>query len=282
MKNLKVSIIVPVKNEEANLPRLVKSANEQTYKNLEVIVVDTGSTDQTVKIAKSLGVKIFEYGAERSAGRNYGAEKATGKYLLFLDADMQLSKKVIQDCVDTALKTGLKVLTIPEVTVGTGFFTKIRKFERQMYLGDPRFEVARFFDAKVFKEFGGYDLNLTGPEDYDLPYRISKKYKIGRTGDFIYHHEANVSLWRLLKKKYYYANRGAVYAKKHPELVKIQGNLLFRKAYLTHWKNFVKQPLIGISFLIVRFLETSAAVFGYTKAVGISGFLKTFLNMFIS
>lgn len=272
---------MPVKNEAHNLPRLIRSAKKQTYSNLETVVVDTGSTDQTVKLAKSLGVKVFEYGAERSAGRNYGALKANGKYLLFLDADMQLSKDVVQECVDTASKSGLKVLTVPEVTVGDGFFTKIRRFERQMYLGDPMFEVARFFDANVFKEFGGYDLNLTGPEDYDLPYRISKKYEIGRTKSFIYHHEANVSLWRLLKKKYYYANRGAIYAKKHPELVKVQGNLLFRKVYLTHWRNFIKQPLIGLSFLGVRLLESCAAVLGYTKAVGILGFLKTFIRMFI-
>ena len=131
----------------------------------------------------------------------------------------------------------------------------------------------------MFKEFKGYDVNLTGAEDYDLPHRISKKYSIGRADEWLLHHEAQLTLPKQLKKKYYYASKSALYASKHPELVATQGNMLFRKAYARHWMKFVKHPLLGISFLFVRVLEAIAAVAGYISAAGFSGFVKTFVNM---
>ncbi len=267
MRNLLISIIIPARNEERNISRLIESINNQTYKNIETIVVDDGSTDKTVSIAKKMKAKVFSRGhLERSAQRNYGAEKSRGKYLVFLDADMELEKNVIKDTLKTALEKKYKLLIIPERTVGDNFVAKVRNFEREMYMGDFSIEVARFFQRDIFFEFGGYDLKLTGPEDYDLPYRISKKYKIGRSKEYILHHEEEATLSRLLKRKFYYAKKGATYAKKHPELILTQGNLLFRKAYLKNWKKFLKQPLLGISFIFVRTLEATWAVAGYISS----------------
>jgi glycosyltransferase involved in cell wall biosynthesis len=276
-----VTVVIPAKNEEKNIERLLQSVVNQTYKKLEVIVVDDGSSDNTAKIAKGFTPRVFSRKSEeRSSQRNFGAKKARGEYVLFLDADMELESDVIAECVELANSKGFHGVTIPERTVGDSFFARIRNFERKMYMGDTSIEVPRFFVKKTFDEFGGYDPALTGPEDYDLPYRIGKKYKIGRTKKaYILHHEENVSLSRLLKKKYYYANKGALYATKHPELIRTQGNLLFRKAYITHWRNFVRQPALGISFIIVRILETIAAVLGYVKAIGIVGFIKSFINL---
>ena len=59
MNGKRVSIVIPAFNEEQNIARIITSISKQTYKNFEVIVVDDGSTDSTVKIAKSLGVKVF-------------------------------------------------------------------------------------------------------------------------------------------------------------------------------------------------------------------------------
>lgn len=279
MNNPLVSIVVPTKNEEKNIGRLLGSIKAQSYQKVEMIVVDAGSTDQTKEIARRFTRKVYNHGPERSAQRNYGGEKARGTYIVFLDADMELTKGVIEDCVKTAEVSHCEALIIPEVTVGNGIIPKVRRFEREMYMEDPTIEIARFFDKKVFFEFGGYDLNLTGPEDYDLPYRISKKYKIGRTKEYVLHHEENLTLPKLLKKKYYYANRGHLYASKHPELIFIQGTIIFRKAYLKHWRKFLRHPIMGITFIFVRILETTWAVTGYVNAVGPVNFLKTFLKM---
>ncbi len=256
----------------------MESVKSQTYKNWEIIVVDNNSTDGTKAVAKKYTDKVFNKGPERSAQRNFGVKKAKGKYVMILDSDMVLGNDVAYDCVQTMKSSSFKALVIPEKTVEDSFISKVRRFEREMYEGDATIEVARFFERKVFLEFGGYDTKLTGPEDYDLPYRISKKYKIGRSKEYLYHDESGLTLKRLLQKKYYYARQGASYAAKHPELVKTQGNLLFRKAYIRNWKKFVRSPLLGLSFIFVRILETIVATAGFISAVGIGGFIKTILR----
>ena len=275
MSDSLVSIIVPTFNEEKNIERLLISIKNQNFKNIETLVVDDGSSDKTVDIAKRYSSDVYERThAERSVQRNFGASKAHGDYLLFLDADMELSPEVIKDCVETIINLKVKVLTIPERTVGGGFLPGVRRFEREMYMEEPDYEVPRFFERRLFFEYGGYDKRITGPEDYDLPYRIGKKNKIGRISEYIFHHEEGLTLKKQLSKKYYYAKSGAFYASKHPRLVWVQGTILFRRVYLKHWRKFLQHPVLGISFIVVRFLETIWAIIGFISAVGIFTFLK--------
>ncbi len=275
-----ISIIITTKNESKHLPVLLESIKGQNYKNYEVIVVDNDSTDNTKDIAKRFRAKIFNKGPERSAQRNFGAKKSSGNLLVFLDADMELLPNVISDCVKS-MRHNYAALIIPEKTVGAGMIPRIRKFEREMYMNDPSVEVARVFKKDVFNEFGGYDNRLTGPEDFDLPYRVGKKYKIGRGKVYLLHHEEGLTLLKLLKKKYYYGKHGAFYATKHPELLRTQGNIIFRKAYFKNWRKFLQRPIDGAVFIFVRFLETLSAVSGYISAVGFREFLNSFLKMYL-
>lgn len=273
-----ISIIVPTFNEEKNIGRLLKSIEGQSNSGVEVIVVDDGSKDTTVEIARKFTKKVFpRQHAERSAQRNFGATKAEGKYLLFLDADMELTTGVIKSCMENI--NGHGALIIPERTVGKGFVAEVRKFERKMYMGDSLVEVARFFPKNVFWDFGGYDLNLTGTEDYDLPKRISSRYSIGWAKKYILHHETGLTFGKQLRKKFYYAQKSASYVDKHPDLISRQGILLFRRAYLVHWREFFKHPILGASLIFMRSSETIAALFGFIAAVGPIGFLKAFAKM---
>ena len=95
-----LSIIIPTKNEEEYLPKLFESIKKQTFKDYEIIVADNKSTDRTRKIAKKYKCKIVKGGLPSKA-RNEGAKSATGKVLLFLDADTELKNK---DFLDRAVK----------------------------------------------------------------------------------------------------------------------------------------------------------------------------------
>lgn len=277
-KNPLVSVILTTRNEGKNVARFLKSVERQTYHNIEIIVVDNCSGDETKSLARQYTQKVYNFGPERSSQRNFGAKKSNGDYLVFLDADMELGSGVIKDCLDQIKSSKARVLTIPEKTVGQSFIAKIRNFEREMYMGEFSFEVPRFFEKKAFLEFRGYDPKLTGPEDYDLPYRLSKKYKIVRSSEYIFHHEEKLSLKKLLQKKYYYAKNGAFYATKHPRMVWVQGTILFRKIYIKNWKKFIQNPVIGISFIFTRSLETLFAIAGFISAVGVSGLVKTLVR----
>ena len=96
----KVSIVIPMYNVENQIENTLSSVINQTYKNIEVIIVDDGSTDNSVNICKSIDddrIKIFtKINGGASSARNYGIEKATGDYLTFLDSDDQYKPKYIE------------------------------------------------------------------------------------------------------------------------------------------------------------------------------------------
>ena len=85
---IKISVIIPVFNGEKYIAQCIENVLYQTYKNLEIIVVNDGSTDKTREIAEQFSVKIInQENKGPSATRNAGINCATGDYIHFLDAD---------------------------------------------------------------------------------------------------------------------------------------------------------------------------------------------------
>ncbi len=105
-----VSIIVPVYNVEHYLQRCMKSLLEQTYSNLEIILVDDGSTDGSPKLCDKYEkcdarVKVIhKENAGLGMARNTGLENASGKFLFFIDSDDYISLNTVEVCVASALK----------------------------------------------------------------------------------------------------------------------------------------------------------------------------------
>lgn len=269
-------MIITTKNEESVICDLLESAKKQTFKNWEIILVDNNSTDKTCQIARRYTKKVYTKGPERSAQRNYGVEKATGEYVIILDADQQLDIETLQECVDEFRKEpSFGALIIPERSFGQGFWTQFKVFEREFYVGEKDIEAARVFKKDIFEKFGGYDLSITGPEDWDLPLRMRKAgVKIGRTRSFILHNEKTFNPWRSAKKKFYYASRASAYLKRHPEKVMSQGNLLFRSVFIRKWKKLLAHPYLSLGMIFVRLLETSGAVFGFVYGLAKNSFAK--------
>src|SRR4051794_9623251 len=94
-----VSVVVPTRDAASSLGPCLESIQRQTAAPTELIVVDGGSTDDTVRIAESCGATVVKMGPNRSAQRNRGGEIARGEFLLFIDADMVLSSHVIEECI---------------------------------------------------------------------------------------------------------------------------------------------------------------------------------------
>lgn len=109
---MKLSIVVPVYNVETTIERAVQSLFENKYKNIEVLLIDDGSTDNSGVICKGLSKKsdkIYCYHKENgglSSARNFGLKKATGNLIAFLDSD----DYYLPGCIDKVMKDFQKMI----------------------------------------------------------------------------------------------------------------------------------------------------------------------------
>src|SRR3989344_5838995 len=103
-----ISIVIPVYNGEAFIEETLRSVLKQTYRNLEVIVVDDGSKDRTALIVKKVVAEdsrvryLYKENQGQSAARNHGLGEAKGEYVSFLDADNLLLHHACETFVKTA------------------------------------------------------------------------------------------------------------------------------------------------------------------------------------
>ncbi|MCH4896296.1 glycosyltransferase family 2 protein [Marinilabiliaceae bacterium JC040] len=107
IKNL-ISVIIPVYNSAKTIRETLNSVIKQTYDNIEVIIIDDCSTDETVKIILDFAkidtrINLFslDYNSGAAVARNYGINKAKGQYLAFIDSDDLWLKDKLQKQIDT-------------------------------------------------------------------------------------------------------------------------------------------------------------------------------------
>lgn len=268
--NKKVSVIIPTKNSASTLRDCLVSVLNQEYKNVEIIVVDNYSSDRTPEIAKKYSDLFFQKGPERSWQRNYASEKATGKYILVIDSDMVLSNNVISECVaEMSKSTKYNSIVIPEESFGEGFWSQCKKLERSFYIGVGYMEAARFFRLADFRAAGGYNVEMVSGEDWDLSQRIAKKGKITRVNSLIYHNEGKITLYKTIKKKYYYAKKFQKYAteNKGEKSLNNQINVFNRyKLFFIHPIKLFKNPFVGVGMLFMKTCEFMFGSAGYLVA----------------
>mgnify|MGYP001567469693 CR=1 FL=1 len=269
IKNFLVSIVIPTYNNQDIIERLLISIKNQSCPNIETIVVDDGSKDLTADISRKYTSKVFvRKHSERSVQRNFGASKSKGTFLLFLDSDMELTKRVVADCV-RKMKNSKNIggIVIPEKSVAINYWEKVKAFERSFYneKGDDSTDAARFFRREAFEKVGSYDETITGPEDWDLPESIKKHgYEIVRIKSKILHHERILNLPPLIKKKYYYALKSHVYLKKQNISAFSPKTIYFlRPVFYKNWRKFLSNPLLSIGMFIMLTLELFGGGLGF-------------------
>jgi glycosyltransferase involved in cell wall biosynthesis len=260
-----VSIVIPTYNSEKTLAKCLESIKNQNYKNIEIIVVDKNSRDKTVEIAKSYDVKVFVIKAkERCQQVNFGAKKATGKYLYEVGSDFILEPNVIEEAVKKCEKEGYDAIVVHNTSDPTiSFWSKVRKLERDCYKDDELNVAARFFRKDVFEAVGGFNESLVAAEDYDLHNRLLEKgFKIGRIQVQEIHIGEPKSLWEIAKKHYYYGKTIGEFIKKNPRKG-IKQLSPIRPAFIKHWKEFAKHPILTLGFIVYQIVRYFSAGLGF-------------------
>ncbi len=184
--NCKVSVIIPAKNEEEMIGDCLSALRNIDFPPdaYEIILVDNGSEDTTVDIAKSHGSKVFSLpGVTISALRNYGAAKATGEILAFIDADEVVARDWLKNALsafdDPKIACVGSTPGIPDgaTWVEKAWYMQIEtRASRAMrsWLASMNMIVRE----NIFKEMGGFNERLLTCEDVDFGYRLSERYKI--------------------------------------------------------------------------------------------------------
>ena len=263
MTTPRLSVVIPTRNEAANIAACVRAFGEGIASGaIEVIVVDNGSTDETVALATACGASVCSCGPERCAQRNFGWRRARGPWVLILDADMILPAETLAEIMTRISSADSTVAAwwIPEVRQGAGFRVKVRNFERSFYDGTC-IDALRLFRRDILERTGGYDESIPpGGEDWELDIRVlDLGVRCAVLGRPLIHNERQLTLRRMLEKKAYYSAGMSVYRKKwagHPS-VKRQFSPLYRFVGVFvergKWRKVVRHPILFGCVMFERF-----------------------------
>lgn len=174
------SIVITTFNEEKNIAPCLDSILNQTRKPDEIILVDDGSCDKTIKIASMYPIKIIKIKhQERSMARNIGWKKAQGEIIIFAEADSVFSPNWIQEIIKTFKSGADAVIDRRKMYQPKTFLQKCLDAQFDIRYANYKPFSAWAFKKEILKKTNGFDINLTQSEDRDLGKRILKKdYKI--------------------------------------------------------------------------------------------------------
>jgi glycosyltransferase involved in cell wall biosynthesis len=183
--NMRISVIIATYNAEKTLQQCLKSVVDQTYENVELIIIDGGSTDSTVKILQTFTYKISYWISEKDTGIynawNKGLARATGDWICFLGADDYFcSDSVLTDIAEKLLQVPrhidiaygrillLGMDDLPLFELGDSWVNISDKFKKTMCLPHP----GLMHRKSIFEEMGGFDEKYKIAADYDFLLRV--------------------------------------------------------------------------------------------------------------
>ena len=255
-------MVVTTRDVERTLDACLRSVRAQDHQPLELVVVDNASTDRTVAIAEEYADVVLSAGPERSAQRNRGVVEATGEWVLWIDADMLLRPDVVSSALAAARRVGARAVSIPETTVGKGFWTACRALERSCYLDDASLFNPRLLRRDLLVEMG-FDESMAGPEDADLRLRLaSAGVVVAHATGVIDHDEGRLTLSSVWRKRVYYGESLPAFAAANPGAVRAQAAATAR-AFVRHRRRLLADPVHGLGLVVLRSMEAAGYLVGY-------------------
>ena len=268
-KLLKVSVIIPTYNGSNTILRAINSVLNQTYSNLELIIVDDCSKDNTFEVVKSIKdkrVRVLRHKSNKggSAARNTGIKEAKGEYIAFLDDDDEwLSEKVEKQVKylrskDSSLYKG--VVCSYMILSGKKWRTVIQTKEGDLREGIflMRLSLAAgsclMVRKEIFNDIGMFDESYLRHQDMEFVLRFLRKYKLAVVREplaKIYGHSGNVSGQKMLEVK-------SKFLKDFEKDINSFGEGITKKIYARQWLQVSKHyALDGDIKNTFKYLHTS-------------------------
>lgn len=181
-----LSIIIPTHNEEHYLPKLLKCIKEQDYKDYEIIIGDSFSTDKTIEIARRYGCRIVKDMVPNGGparGRNNGAKAAKGDMLLFMDADVRISDDFLHKAAAELKERKIDAAGCYLVPDSGNIFDKFNHFVLNSWFGVMQYIWPHmvgqciFSKKKIHRKLNGFDETILFAEDMDY---VNRSRKFGK------------------------------------------------------------------------------------------------------
>jgi glycosyltransferase involved in cell wall biosynthesis len=264
-----VSVVIIAYNEEKHISAAIESVLNQTYENIEVIVVNDGSTDSTLATASQYEPRIKLITQKNSGGcsspRNTGLNCASGQYVAFLDADDILVPEKIHMQIELFLEfksIGMVIgnyenfrgdekyqnhfSTCPELLSkfhnSEGKCILFNKGEAAALLISENFSIAGspLYSRDALLELGGFDESLLACEDFNLIYRMAQRYEVIVDNRVVFHrrlHASNMSSNQLKMLRFYCLSRLGL----ADQETDFHRKSLLRKRVSAYFKNYVRE-----------------------------------------
>tara|TARA_Y100000310_G_scaffold316956_1_gene369283 strand:+ start:4115 stop:4771 length:657 start_codon:yes stop_codon:yes gene_type:complete len=212
-----ISVIIPAHNEENYIRATLHSLKQQSFQNFETIVVSNGCTDKTEEIVKKrVSNKLKHYSmtqANVSRARNYGADKATGEILLFLDADTTIDSdalKNIKDTFTTEYSSATLLINYDLQTLQLKMIKNLKNFHNRTKMVKT-FCGSLICWKKQFDNVQGFNPDKIMREHFDLRQRIGGKYTV--INSQVTTSARRYQQWGLLKMMSKWLSQGKEYEK---------------------------------------------------------------------
>lgn len=243
-----VSVIIPTYNSSRTIGRCLESLRGQTYRNIEIIVCDNFSDDDTVVIARRYGARIFFRGGERSAQKNFAAKHADGDSLYFIDSDFVLERDTIQRCVQFI--GNADALVTVNRSVGAGLWARSIAYKRELLADEESTIAARFIRRECFFQVAGFDEELIVGEDVDFHRRLLEAgFHVRRVEAVEWHIGEPETFRELVVRNYYYGKTLRKYLEKNRRAIAGQLNP-FKISFI---EGFLKNPSpLFVSLAVVQ------------------------------
>ncbi|MFV8291143.1 glycosyltransferase family 2 protein [Aerococcus viridans] len=180
--NRLVSIIVPIYNKEKELARCVESIINQTYENIEIILVNDGSNDKTEAVCEDLKlrdsrIKIFhKSNGGVSTARNLGIEKSRGDYLMFIDPDDWVSDNIVKRLLEELEELGSDIVSCCPMVYVNSKAIKNSYFKESINVLDKDRVIAQLYSNDHYKDANSYiDFGVCWGKIYRKDFLIQNK-----------------------------------------------------------------------------------------------------------
>jgi glycosyltransferase involved in cell wall biosynthesis len=251
-----VSITIPTFNSEKTLVATLESIKTQTYKNIEIIIIDGYSKDKTIEIAKRFGVKVFLCKGGLLEARIVGGKKSRGKFILLLDSDQILEKTCIKRAVK--MMENYDALWLYERAFNRkkilpSLYDADRIITQDFWEPDEDIVLPRFFKRKLllmaWANIPKKYLSVCGAQDHIVTWHEFKQIsrKIGIIENGVQHMEPE-SIKILFRKQYRWGKTTKEFYK-----TGIYRNLITKKNKFRKFR--VSYPVLSSKSFILRILR---------------------------